>query len=417
MSQYKIYNGTKVYTFPNRSFTVAGLDDLTGLVDTNQLATKANSNTLSQLQSRFNLKQNLVVLTTTGTGAATFNQSTGSLNIPTPSVTGTNTGDQTLALGASSGSFTISGTGGNTIVLSSLNKTTDGIFSNANVPPALSGLYPYSISSGATNYPFATGGGFKSFRGNNTFAGYFEFIKQNNSNDDLYFRTGIDATTTNTWDIVAGRTWTNTQLSLKASLASPAFTGNPTATTQAAADNSTRLATTAYVTSAVVALSSVYLPYTGGLFDLDLTGRNITANQSSGIGGMATFNYGTYNSAIRLLNGTSDYSNTGYTTFYSKNNRFTILTPSSFFGLGIGTSSLTAHRTLDAPNTDGVIQVMPIVNTTITTTQTSSSLNTLYPNAVVGQQVTAPNVGTGMKFEKINTTSGGTWVAWAVSTI
>ena len=37
----------------------------------------------------------------------------------------------------------------------------------------------------------------------------------------------------------------------KAEIASPAFTGNPTAPTQAANDNSTRLATTAYVETAV----------------------------------------------------------------------------------------------------------------------------------------------------------------------
>lgn len=60
---------------------------------------------------------------------------------------------------------------------------------------------------------------------------------------------------------------------------------------------------------------------------------------------------------------------------------------------------------------------LPIINTSITTTQTSSSLNTAYPTAVVGQQVTAPNVGTGMKYEKINTTGGGTWIAWAATTI
>ncbi|OCP21881.1 MULTISPECIES: hypothetical protein [unclassified Ensifer] len=42
-------------------------------------------------------------------------------------------------------------------------------------------------------------------------------------------------------------------LNAKASLASPALTGNPTATTQAAADNSTRLATTAHVKAAIAA--------------------------------------------------------------------------------------------------------------------------------------------------------------------
>ena len=40
----------------------------------------------------------------------------------------------------------------------------------------------------------------------------------------------------------------------KAELASPALTGNPTAPTQSAADNSTKVATTAYVEAAITAL-------------------------------------------------------------------------------------------------------------------------------------------------------------------
>ena len=45
-----------------------------------------------------------------------------------------------------------------------------------------------------------------------------------------------------------------TQMNLKAPLASPALTGNPTAPTQLALDNSTKLATTAYVETAVAAV-------------------------------------------------------------------------------------------------------------------------------------------------------------------
>ena len=45
-----------------------------------------------------------------------------------------------------------------------------------------------------------------------------------------------------------------TAVALKAALASPAFTGNPTATTQATSDDSTRLATTAFVHAVVNAL-------------------------------------------------------------------------------------------------------------------------------------------------------------------
>jgi len=43
----------------------------------------------------------------------------------------------------------------------------------------------------------------------------------------------------------------NTEFEKKADLNSPAFTGTPTAPTQSASDNSTKLATTAYVTRAI----------------------------------------------------------------------------------------------------------------------------------------------------------------------
>lgn len=54
---------------------------------------------------------------------------------------------------------------------------------------------------------------------------------------------------------------TNAAIALKADLASPALTGNPTAPTQTARNNSTRLATTAYVDTATASLN---LPFTTG---------------------------------------------------------------------------------------------------------------------------------------------------------
>lgn len=60
-----------------------------------------------------------------------------------------------------------------------------------------------------------------------------------------------------TWGSITGTLGDQADLSaalaLKAPLASPAFTGNPTATTQAPGDNSARLATTAFVTAAIAA--------------------------------------------------------------------------------------------------------------------------------------------------------------------
>lgn len=53
---------------------------------------------------------------------------------------------------------------------------------------------------------------------------------------------------------IADVTGLQTALDAKAALASPEFTGNPTAPTQTAGNNSTRIATTAFVTAAVSAL-------------------------------------------------------------------------------------------------------------------------------------------------------------------
>ena len=80
-----------------------------------------------------------------------------------------------------------------------------------------------------------------------------------------------------------------------APIASPAFTGNPTAPTQAKTDDSTKLATTAYV-KAVVA---DYLELTGGSItgDVDITGDlsvsgtitgNVTGNVTGNLTGNAT---------------------------------------------------------------------------------------------------------------------------------
>jgi predicted nucleic acid-binding Zn-ribbon protein len=74
-------------------------------------------------------------------------------------------------------------------------------------------------------------------------------------------------------------------LANKANLASPTFTGTPTAPTQTTGDNSTKLATTAFVTNSLAA-SAGGVPYTGatqavnlGLFDLTVNGITV------GIGG------------------------------------------------------------------------------------------------------------------------------------
>ena len=89
---------------------------------------------------------------------------------------------------------------------------------------------------------------------------------------------------------------------LIAPIASPAFTGNPTAPTQATTDNSTKLATTAYV-KAVVA---DYLELTGGSItgDVDITGDlSVSGTITGDLTGNVTGNADTATNATNDGNG------------------------------------------------------------------------------------------------------------------
>lgn len=68
-------------------------------------------------------------------------------------------------------------------------------------------------------------------------------------------------------DLKADASTTTSALNLKAPLASPALTGNPTAPTQAATDSSTKLATTAHVLNAFphLAAPNGYQKFKGGI--------------------------------------------------------------------------------------------------------------------------------------------------------
>ena len=70
---------------------------------------------------------------------------------------------------------------------------------------------------------------------------------------------------------------TATQLSLTAPLASPNFTGTPSAVTAAAGTNSTQLATTAFVTAATNAIA---VPAYGGIGSWQLSVFGVVANTS-----------------------------------------------------------------------------------------------------------------------------------------
>ena len=101
-------------------------------------------------------------------------------------------------------------------------------------------------------------------------------------------------------------------LANKANIASPVFTGNPvlpsgtTGVTQSSGDNSTKLATTAFVTDAVGGLSSGSsgVPYSGATGPVDLGGYELTANGIVvGTGGGDNTNTSIGNSSMRANTG------------------------------------------------------------------------------------------------------------------
>ena len=93
------------------------------------------------------------------------------------------------------------------------------------------------------------------------------------------------------------QSWSGIAPSTKADLAGPAFTGNPTATTQDSSDNSTRLATTAYVkahgyTTNTGTVTSVAI--SGGTTGLSTSGGPITTSGTVTLAGtLAVANGGT----------------------------------------------------------------------------------------------------------------------------
>jgi predicted nucleic acid-binding Zn-ribbon protein len=100
-------------------------------------------------------------------------------------------------------------------------------------------------------------------------------------------------------------------LANKANLASPTFTGTPTAPTQTTGDNSTKLATTAFVTNSLAA-SAGGVPYTGatgavnlGAYDLTVNGitvgtggGNVSTNTALGTAALPANTTGNNNTAI-----------------------------------------------------------------------------------------------------------------------
>lgn len=167
---YTPYNGT---TNPNgyiSSVPAQSFASLTGKPTTLSGYGITDAATSSALTSGLAAKQNLVSLTTTGSGAATFNQSTGALNIPTGTsyTAGTGIGissgvitntapDQTVSIsgGTSIGvsgtypSFTINNNA--PYVLPTINSATRSLNSNFTISATKQAQVAYTISLSVTN--------------------------------------------------------------------------------------------------------------------------------------------------------------------------------------------------------------------------------------------------------------------------
>ena len=158
-------------------------------------------------------------------------------------------------------------------------------------------------------------------------------------------------------------------LANKANIASPVFTGNPvlpsgtTGVTQSSGDNSTKLATTAFVTDAVGGLSSGSsgVPYTGATGPVDLGGNDLTANGIViGIGGGDNTNTSIGNASMRANSGVrntafgnaslqantvgTDNTAVGYFAL-QKNTATTNPTYIGSYNTAVGSYSLQSHTT------------------------------------------------------------------------
>ena len=158
-------------------------------------------------------------------------------------------------------------------------------------------------------------------------------------------------------------------LANKANIASPVFTGNPvlpsgtTGVTQSSGDNSTKLATTAFVTDAVGGLSSGSsgVPYTGATGPVDLGGYDLTANGIViGIGGGDNTNTSIGNASMRANSGVrntafgnaslqantvgTDNTAVGYFAL-QKNTATTNPTYIGSYNTAVGSYSLQSHTT------------------------------------------------------------------------
>ncbi|MEZ7506455.1 hypothetical protein QO182_14635, partial [Flavobacterium sp. Arc2] len=116
-------------------------------------------------------------------------------------------------------------------------------------------------------------------------------------------------TGTNTGDQDLSSFATNSNLDLKANIASPTFIGVPSAPTAVATTNTTQVATTEYVTDAVSTSGANFLPLTGGTLTGTLIGTygdfssNFRVSSLTLVGNTSSWDFGPNGNGIALVQG------------------------------------------------------------------------------------------------------------------
>ncbi len=147
------------------------------------------------------------------------------------------------------------------------------------------GTWGIGISGNAATATTATGWGTSGNQYNGTVSSSIQNYVLGFGTDSKW-RPTTDAAV-KTWLGLGSNAYTSTAY---APLASPSFTGTPTAPTPTAGDNSTKIATTAFVTNAVSSITPSYLVYTALLSQSGTSAPTATVLQNT-LGGTVVWSY------------------------------------------------------------------------------------------------------------------------------